>query len=79
MQLFFTSITHLDVYEVKFGGVVIWIWGSSKIMVEGRGLVKFHDLYFVHFINFTRYMLQTCNVDDNQPNILRKSHVSTIF
>ena len=31
---FYIYYASFDVYEVKFGGVV-WVWGSSKIMVEG--------------------------------------------
>ena len=46
---FYTYYASFYAYEVKFGGVV-WVWGSSKIMVE-EGLVKSHDCYFVHFIN----------------------------
>ena len=46
-DIFYVSF---DVYEMKFGGVV-WVWGSSEIMVKAGRLVKSHDFYFVHFIN----------------------------
>ena len=61
---FYILNASFDVYEVKLGGVV-WVWGSSKRMVE-RGLVKSCDSYFVHFFKYlTRYVLQTCYVDEN--------------
>ena len=57
-------------------------------MVEG-GLLKSHDSYFVYFFKYlTRYVLQTCYVDENhhflihrpiQPKILQKSHDVSMF
>ena len=48
--------------------------------------MKSHDSYFVHFFKYlNRYVLQTCDVDENHPSLtylakkLRKSNVSTIF
>ena len=60
-QIVFTSFTHLLMCEMKSGGV-IWVWGVVKDY-GGGGLVKSHDFPFIHFINITRYMLQTCYVD----------------
>ena len=40
--------------------------GSSKRMVEGRGLVKSYGSYFVHFFKYlTRYVPQICYIDEN--------------
>ena len=48
--------------------------------------MKSHDSYFVHFFKYLkRYVLQTCDVDENHPSLtylakkLRKSNVSTNF
>ena len=74
---------YFDVYEVKFG-CVVWILGSSKIMVEGVGEIPWF-LFRPFHKYFTRYMLQTCYVDEkhhflhNQPKILQKSHISAIL
>ena len=56
---FYTLYASLYVYEVKFGGVV-WVWGSSKKMVEGFGeilwilfcpLLKYDENH--HFISYS--------------------------
>ena len=61
---FFILYVSFDVYEVKSGGVV-WVWGHQS-KENGRGVVKPHDSYFVHFFKYlTRYVLQTCYVDEN--------------
>ena len=60
---FYILYASFDVYGVKLGGVV-WVWGVIKENGRG-GLVKSHDFYFAHFLKLTRYMLQTCYVDEN--------------
>ena len=56
------------------------------IKENGRvGLVKSHDSYFVHFFKYwTRYVLQTCYVDENHQvtysaKYPAKFHVSMLF
>ena len=61
---FYILHASFDVYGVKLGGVV-WVWGSSKRMVEGVGEIPW--FLFCPFLKYlTRYVLQTCYVDENQ-------------
>ena len=59
---FYILFASFDVYRVKLGGV-IWVWGvSSKRMVEGVGEI----LWFLFLKYLTRYVLQTCYVDETR-------------